>query len=277
VAQNLDFLLIGRFLGAGLLGEYALAYNLATLPQGRLAPALVRVMLPLFARVQADNAVIRRSYLRLVRGMALISFPFLTGLALLGPALLPAVYGPKWRGALAPLPALCIAGAAYAMSTTVGALYRSKGRGDRELAIAAARALLLAGCIITALSGWGTAKAVSVAVAGYAVISTFAFQPVANRLIDLRMRDYLAALLPGAIAAGVVATALEMPRSGLFGAASVTLVGVTLWRDRLGWGVFGLGCSVFGPAGSKPSSPLSDPTPKTEHRTPTTEEAADAV
>src|SRR5256885_12534006 len=122
--------------------------------------------------------------------MALVTSPMLTALALLGPARLPAVYGAKRVGALAPLPALCVAGAAYAVATTVGALYRAKGRGDQELAITAARALLLAGCIATALFGWGTARAVSVAVAGYAVISTIAFQPAANPPPDLPIRAY---------------------------------------------------------------------------------------
>src|SRR5207237_1339085 len=124
VAQNIDFILIGRYLGAVILGEYAQAYTLATLPQGRLAPVLTRVMFPVFARVQGDDAAVRRGYTRLVERVAMASFPLLALLGLVGPALLPVVYGPRWRGAVVPLPALCFAGAAYAVATTVGSVYR---------------------------------------------------------------------------------------------------------------------------------------------------------
>jgi O-antigen/teichoic acid export membrane protein len=204
-AQNIDTLLIGRFLGAAALGDYALAYTLATVPQGRVAPALVRVMFPTLVHLQEDDLAARESYCRLVRRMAWISFPFLTGLALLGPSLLPVVYGGEWKAAATALPALCVAGAFYSMATTVGVIYRSRGRADRELWTTALRSVFLCAAVGVGLWVERSVSSVAVAIAFYAALSTLAFQPPANRLIGLRMRDYLRAWAPGVLAAGAVA------------------------------------------------------------------------
>ena len=231
-AQNIDTLLIGRFLGVAALGDYSLAYTLATLPQGRVAPALVRVMFPTLVHLQEDDRAARESYCRLVRRMAWISFPFLTALALLGPSLLPVLYGPAWKGAALALPALCVAGAFYSMATTVGVIYRSRGRADRELWTTALRSVLLCAAVGAGLwigsghfgswiVGFGLQtgqiqnpkskiQSVAVAVAAYAGLSTLVFQPPANRLIGLRMRDYLRTWAPGILAAGVVAAAITL-------------------------------------------------------------------
>jgi O-antigen/teichoic acid export membrane protein len=215
VAQNIDFVLIGRYLGAVTLGEYSQAYALATLPQGRLAPVLTRVMFPVFARVQENDATVRRGYTRLVERVALASFPLMALLGLVGPVLLPVVYGQRWRGVVVPLPALCFAGAAYAVATTVGSVYRAKGRSDLELKTTAVRALLLAGFVGAGLAGWGTSRAVALAVALYACTSTLAFQTVVNRLIGLRMREYLAALAPAVFGTALMAGAMVATRFGL--------------------------------------------------------------
>jgi O-antigen/teichoic acid export membrane protein len=211
-AQNIDTLLIGRFLGAAALGDYALAYTLATLPQGRVAPALVRVVFPTLVHLQDDDRGARITYCRLVRGLALISFPSLTALAMLGPSFLPLLYGKEWNGATLALPALCVAGAFYAMATTVGVIYRSRGRADQELWTTAFRAVLLCASVAVGLVvGWSV-TGVAIAVAVYAVVSTLAFQPAANRLIGLRMRDTLLAWLPGTLAAGAAAAAIPLLR-----------------------------------------------------------------
>jgi O-antigen/teichoic acid export membrane protein len=240
-AQNVDFFLVGRYLGAGPLGEYSLAYSLATLPQGRLGPLLARVMFPVFSRAQEDDAALRRGYTRFVAVMAAVSFPLLTFLAVLGPTLLPVVYGTQWRGAVRPLPALCAAGAAYALATTVGSLYRAKGRPDLELLTTAVRACLLSGCVAAGLFGWGTTRAVATAVALYAAGSTLLFQPVANRLIGLRMRDYLAAVAPAAVGSaawcGAALAVRAVMEHKLTAAQAVALAGalstigvLALWR-----------------------------------------------
>jgi O-antigen/teichoic acid export membrane protein len=234
VSQNVDFFLIGRYLGAATLGQYSLAYSLATLPQGRLAPLLARVMFPVFARVQGDDPALRRGYLQFLGAMALVSFPLMTVLGVLGPPFLPAVYGARWRGAAAVLPALCAAGAFYAVATTVGSLYRAKGRPDLELKTTAVRAVLLVICITAGLVGWGTAQAVALAVAFYAVSSTLAFQPVANSLIGLRMRDYLGALAPAALGCGLMAAAII----GVRGAAQGLLANGVVATIALVCGVF---------------------------------------
>src|SRR5262249_48752874 len=132
-------------------------------------------------------------------------------------------------------------GTAYALATTVGSLYRSKGRPDLELLTTAVRALLLTGCVAAGLFGWGTTRAVATAVALHAVGSTLLFQPAANRLIGLGMRDYLAALTPPALASAAMAAVTLGARGlatgrlpSLSGAAAAALAGTLAYLAVLG-------------------------------------------
>ena len=55
IISNLDNLLIGTFLGAATLGFYSRAYNFASLVTDRIDNAFVRVLFPVYARLQNDR------------------------------------------------------------------------------------------------------------------------------------------------------------------------------------------------------------------------------
>ena len=53
---NLDYVLVGRYLGTEALGYYTLAFNLASWPVTFFAVAVARVSVPAFARLQHSPA-----------------------------------------------------------------------------------------------------------------------------------------------------------------------------------------------------------------------------
>jgi O-antigen/teichoic acid export membrane protein len=61
-SSNIDYVLIGRFLGPEQLGLYTIAYQLVVMPVSRLAPVLTRVAFPVFAKRQHDDAALRRGF-----------------------------------------------------------------------------------------------------------------------------------------------------------------------------------------------------------------------
>lgn len=189
--RNVDYLLIGRYLGAQDLGYYTLAYRLLLYPVQNVASVISRVMFPAFSRMQDDERF-RRAYLRVVGVIAMITFPMMLGLwALAGPFVL-ALFGPHWRPVVILLMILVPVGMFQSVGTTVGVIYTAKGRTDWML-----RWSLLAGLVVMAafLVGlrWGT---VGVA-AAYTAASLVLFYPsfaIPFRLISLPVRDLFVVL-----------------------------------------------------------------------------------
>ena len=64
VNSNADNLLIGRFIGAEALGQYAVAYNVMLVPFSRITSPLQEVLYAAFSRVQHDIAYVRSVWLR---------------------------------------------------------------------------------------------------------------------------------------------------------------------------------------------------------------------
>ncbi|HSK46374.1 MAG TPA: lipopolysaccharide biosynthesis protein, partial [Coriobacteriia bacterium] len=93
---NVDYLVIGRFMGAAPLGQYTLAFKIADFPRARITPIFTAVAFPAFSSVRSATDMVRRGYLRGVRLVSLIVFPLLTGAALLAYEIVVVVYGQKW-------------------------------------------------------------------------------------------------------------------------------------------------------------------------------------
>ena len=109
ITSSLDTLLIGRFLGAALLGIYNRAAMLITLPLYLLTRSVSRVVFPAFSQIQADVARLRIVYLGSVTLVAAVVLPLGAGVAVAAPVLVRALLGPGWEVAVPVLRILCAA------------------------------------------------------------------------------------------------------------------------------------------------------------------------
>ncbi len=209
--ENFDNFTVGRMLGAASLGLYAFAYNTANLPRRQLMSVIGRVTFPAFASVKDDDALLRRTYTKVVRYTSLVAFPALVGLALVAPEFIPIVYGSKWNEAIVPLQLLCGAGMLYSIGSTVGSIYLAKGRPDIQLWGGLAVLPILAGIVLFA-ARWGIVG-VAAGILAYAITSLLISQSLANPLISLRMGTFLWALAPAAGACSVMAVVVTTFRA----------------------------------------------------------------
>jgi teichuronic acid exporter len=128
VARNIDNLIIGRYLGAELLGLYARAYNLATIPKEILMSVFGSVLFPSFARLQDDNNRLKAAYFKSINAISLISLPISAIFATTAPELINTVYGSKWTGAIVPLQILSLAGFFYSLYVPMTSLLLGLGK-----------------------------------------------------------------------------------------------------------------------------------------------------
>ena len=129
-AANLDYLLIGRFLGPTPLGVYSIAYQLVVVPLMRVNPILTRVAFPVFSRRQDDDSALQRGYLELAEVIAFVAFPVLLGLAITAPVAVAVFFGERWQASVPLIQILALMGAVKALGNPFGSLLLAKGRAD---------------------------------------------------------------------------------------------------------------------------------------------------
>lgn len=203
LSANVDYLIIGRFLGAEALGYYMLAYRLVVMPLLKFNPMLTQVAFPVFARKQSDHAALRRGYLEMIKMVAFVTFPILVGVGATAPLLVPVVFGAKWLPAVPLIQILVVLGILKTLTNPNGSLVLAKGRPD------IAFRWELAKVVINVCVFWYVVKYGSLAVAlAYAVLTAVYFaaglKMILHPLIGLRPAEYLAVLLrPTAISVGM--------------------------------------------------------------------------
>lgn len=108
--NRLYTILIGKFFGVRELGFYSRADGTKQLPVGVLTGILSRVAFPVFSAAANDPDRLRRGVQMSVRGMMLINFPMMLGLAALAEVVVVTLLGEKWLPAARILQVLCLAG-----------------------------------------------------------------------------------------------------------------------------------------------------------------------
>jgi O-antigen/teichoic acid export membrane protein len=154
LANQVDNLVVGRWLGAVALGLYSRAYQLMAVPTALLGDVLDKVLFPTMARVQDDSRRLGVAYLQGLAVMALVTLPAGVAAAVLAPDLVAVAFGAKWQSLVPPFQVLALGMMFRTSSRMSDSLSRATGRVYRR----AWRQVLFAGLVfLGALAGqrWG--------------------------------------------------------------------------------------------------------------------------
>jgi PST family polysaccharide transporter len=108
LANQVDNLVVGRWLGAVRLGEYSRAYQLMSVPTGLLGDVLDKVLFPTMARVQDDPRRLAAAFLQGTALLALVTLPIGVVSAIVAPELVAVAFGARWTGLTAPFQVLAL-------------------------------------------------------------------------------------------------------------------------------------------------------------------------
>jgi O-antigen/teichoic acid export membrane protein len=107
-ANQVDNLVVGRWLGAVSLGEYSRAFQLVSVPATLLGDVVDKVLFPMMARVQDDPRRLATAYLEGTALLALVTLPVGVVAAVLAPDLVAVAFGSRWLGIVAPFQVLVL-------------------------------------------------------------------------------------------------------------------------------------------------------------------------
>ncbi len=207
-SRNADNLLIGRYLGAEQLGYYNLAYKIMLFPLQNISSTVSRVIFPAFSKYQEDNGQISKLYLAVSSTIALVIFPMMLGVFIIGPQIIQVFLGSKWQPAVPLIMALAPVGLIQSIVSLNGVIFGAKGKTSLQFKQAILFGILTVTAFIIGLH-WGT---IGVAVAY--LISNLIFLPlglfIPIRLIQLPSRSFLSPLGPTLLCSSIMAAVLYL-------------------------------------------------------------------
>jgi PST family polysaccharide transporter len=226
---NSEGIIVGRVLGATMLGYYTIAGRLASLPVKVIGNIVGRGVFAALARVRDDPVRFRQIWLDNIERLALLSTPAAIGLALVAEPFVLTVLGDEWRPAIGPLQVLALSALVGTFSATAGEVYQALHRpqlrvlGEFIYLLQIVPALIV-GTNWNGIVGAATAVVLVNSVHGLGVIASVVY------LLDVRVSQLAHAILRPALGwvlmtASMLAlgTALD-DRSAAF--SLVALVGV---------------------------------------------------
>ncbi len=216
-----DNILVGRLLGASVLGAYMIAYTIANLPQNVVTQVLEGVLLPSFAELgRGDSARLEKTLLRVFTISCAMLTLVIMPISLLAAPLIHVAFGSaKWEGAIAPLQVLVLVGLFRGLIQIIAPLIVGMNRPELE-----ARSTMASAVVFIVLLYPLTLRLGALG-AAWAGVLTYVFAFV--------LRIFLARhLAPGAFVRFPVVMAL-CALAGALGAGAGTLVLRAL--QQLGW------------------------------------------
>jgi O-antigen/teichoic acid export membrane protein len=200
--SNSDFAVAGRVLGQVPLGNYTVAWTLANIPLQSVSNLVSSVTPSLFSAVQKDKRELRRYLLNLTEGLALITFPLTTGLALVAHPFVLVFLGAKWLPMVTPLQLLALYASVRSITPLLSPILNVTGDARYGMRIGFLTLLMFPAAFLIG-SHWGTAGIAAAWMVVHPLTMSFIFRRVFWRL-ELSRWEYLKAVRPAIEAIAVM-------------------------------------------------------------------------
>ncbi|MDX9885104.1 lipopolysaccharide biosynthesis protein [Thauera sp.] len=251
-----DFIL-GRLAGAGSVGVFRVANELATLPTTELMFPIARAAYPGYAKVAHDRDALKQAYLAVQGSIIMLTLPAGVGIVMLADPFVKALLGFNWLEAIPLIQILGLYGALRVFQTTNNAIFNVLGKpywNTSLMVLELLSVLPLLGWLI--YSGHAIESAAWSYVVGSAIVVPCAVILI-SRVLRLSFRDRLRITWRPVLGAALMALALEwlirtlgLPTSTLE-AVWTLLIAVPLGALVFGITVLGVWYAVGKPNGTE--------------------------
>lgn len=182
--RKIDDILIGKWMGTGVLGVYSLAYNLYVWPVSNIKGRISQVIFAAFSKIQTDRSAMADYYLKTASLATLIGFPVIVGFSAVCDLAVPVIMGEKWVDAI---PVLRILGLAslFEVSVFPGAIYQAIGHTKAYLKIIFITRMVTASGIVIALVLDFGLEGVATSIVVTSLIGFFVYNHFVRKIISV--------------------------------------------------------------------------------------------
>jgi lipopolysaccharide exporter len=128
VYSIIDNLTVVRWLGTNALGLYGKAYDFTSRTVDSINNVLGSVLLPSYARIQAESERLSRAYLKSIRLISFVTVPVSIGMVVTAPEVISTLLKPQWLPMVPAFQVLAVVGLVKPLSASTSALFLSTGR-----------------------------------------------------------------------------------------------------------------------------------------------------
>jgi lipopolysaccharide exporter len=219
---NVDYLIVGRLLGARALAYYSIGFRIPELVILGAFNVISVVAFPVFSLVRQTPQRLHRGYLFGLRVQAIYGVGAGVGLAMAAPMIVHVVFGPAWAPTIVPLEALALYAAFRALGLGPHDAFRGIGRPDLLVKVSLLRlSVVVPALLIGARFG---IDGVSWAQAAAALPLALAMQRIASSVLGIPFGQILAAFRPALTVSLGVALAMAPIRFLVVAPESIRLV-----------------------------------------------------
>jgi len=211
--DNADFGIAGRVLGGAALGNYTLAWTIASAPVEKIANLISGVTPAFFSAVQTDKAELSRYLLRLTEIISFVTIPASFGLALVADYLVLTFLGPKWSCVIGPLRLLGIFVAGRSVAVILPNLLTAIGDAGFVMWATISSAILMPVAFLIG-ARWGTNGIAAAWVVAYPPIMIPMYYRVFQKT-GMQLKEYVSVLVPALGASAIMGVVVLLTRSVL--------------------------------------------------------------
>lgn len=131
--MNIDYLIVGKFLGIDALGIYFFAFNAGSGITTNVVHAFMSALFPHLCEVREDKIKLKKQYYSSLKSIALTIVPLVIIQSSLAPFYVPIVFGQKWVMAVPILIMICLSVIPRAFSWAAGMLLNSVNKTQINL------------------------------------------------------------------------------------------------------------------------------------------------
>jgi PST family polysaccharide transporter len=198
VLSDIDYIIVGRRLGATALGFYSVGFRLPQLAVLGICYSVSASMFPVLTKIRDDHEAMAQAVAKSLRMLVLLTVPIGVGIALTSRDFVSTFYGDRWGPTGQVMPLIALYAVVFSMTYVVGDVYKAVGRPGILTAMAGAR-LPIAIVTLVAVVSHGI---VWVAGAQLAIITTNLLLQIfiAHRVLHLSMKVFVHATRSALIA-----------------------------------------------------------------------------
>ena len=207
VYQRTDTFVIGRFAGAGPLGLYSVAHEVASLPTTEMVAPVRAALLPGYSKLASDRERLRAGFATTFGLIVMTALPIAVAIGLLADPLVRIAFGEQWLAAIPVLEVLAVYGAINVCVANAWPVFIALGRPWITTALTALGVVLLVPLLLWSVQDAGIIGAAwsLVAVAALVLACTLS---AAARLLSLSLVHLLSRVWRSFVAAAFMSIAV---------------------------------------------------------------------
>jgi PST family polysaccharide transporter len=158
---NVDYLIIGRYLGPAALGIYTLAFRIPELLIKQFHGVIQRVLFPVLSKIRDDHRAFRYAFLTSIQYITTLTVPLGLGTALVSRPFILTFFTEKWAEAIPIMSAIALYTLLRSLFYSAGMVYKSMGRPEILTYLNLTNVVIIVATLWWTIIRYGTLEAVA--------------------------------------------------------------------------------------------------------------------